>query len=303
MAQTKGTVFDIQRFSTHDGDGIRTTVFLKGCPLRCVWCQNPEGLTPETMLVLRKSACIKCGLCAKACPEVKKQPNGYPDIGDVKPESFSLLTGTCPAGALETDGSLMSADEVVAKVLRDKVFFRKDGGVTFSGGEPFFQFDFLLDLLQTSKQEGLNTAVETSLFTSRPNLEKALPFIDLLYADCKIFSSAPHAEYTGADNKIILENIKYAIEQKGRDVIIRTPLIPGITDTEQNIAEISAFISSINKNVRYELLNYNPLASSKYELARMSYYFKQPLQPLNQSQLEKLYSIAEKNGVQNIIRI
>ncbi|WP_428771644.1 radical SAM protein [Treponema sp. HNW] len=251
------TIFDIQRFSLHDGPGIRTTVFLKGCPLRCLWCQNPEGLEFGIADVQKSKKAKKCRCIA--------------------PEAL--------------------AEEVQA----DSVFFEvSGGGVTFSGGEALAQIDDVCtaaDILRTKK---IHTALETSLYAPRESIQKAVDSIDLILADIKIFDTEKHKAAIGADNELIRENFKYAAEKlKGTGrLIARTPLIPGYTADEKNIIEIGTFIGSIDSSIRWELLNFNPLASAKYnELHNSGFKRFEGLKPFSDSQMNEFKKIAVSCGV------
>ncbi len=301
---SKGTVFDIRRFSTHDGDGIRTTVFLKGCPMHCVWCQNPEGISPRCTLVHFESRCIKCGYCVKACPQ-----------GEISMESQSIylkgqgctLCGkcvdVCPANAINRNGRVMDVRSVVEEVMRDSAFHQNGGGVTLSGGEPFFQPEFTTALLERFRSEGVNTAIETSLFTTWENIEKVLPYLDTVFGDCKVFDAAEHKRVTGMDNQIILENIKRLLSSQWKDrVVIRTPLIPTITAQDENIYAISSFLTSIYADVRYELLNYNPLAGAKYKYVDREYCFTGDFPMFTTTEMERFKSVARSGGIGRIVQ-
>ena len=226
----KGIVADIQRASVHDGPGIRTTVFLKGCPLRCAWCHNPECIEfqPQTMCYPEK--CIGCGLCEEGC--------------------FS--------GARVVCGKEMTVDEVVKEILLDKDYYGEEGGVTFSGGEPLAQREFLNELIDACKKEGIHVAIETSLIYYDAEIFNK---IDLCMADLKIWDNELHKKYTGVENVRIKENFQ-RLEMFGVPVIGRTPVIPEI---EQEIEKISAFLKNINNVRKYELLPYHPLGGSKRE--------------------------------------
>ena len=262
----KGLIFDIKRFATHDGSGIRTTVFLKGCSLKCIWCQNPEGIYLKREPLFFRSRCIGCKLCiSQSIDEGMELKDGKIIMNKSKDEVWDEIADCCPACAIEMDSKEMTTDEVLSEVLKDKVFFKYGGGVTLSGGEPFFQWRFAIELLKKLKEAGIHTAVETALNIDNEILEKALPYIDTIYADIKIFDNENHKKYTGVSNEKIKKNIEYLLtgEQRSK-VVIRTPMIPQYTAIEKNIFTIGKYISTLYSEVKYEILNYNPLAEGKY---------------------------------------
>jgi pyruvate formate lyase activating enzyme len=294
MTGTAGAVFDIRRFSVHDGAGIRTTVFLKGCPLRCRWCQNPEGLETRFRPVWLSGACIHCGACTKTAAAVCP--------GSVLPELPELVWETvmdaCPAKALVWDGRIMTADEVMAEVKKDAVFFAHGGGVTLSGGEPLAQSEFTLAILEASRRAGFHTAIETSLFAPAETVDAAADLCDTIIADCKFFDEKRHFDASGQSNALILENISRLLSgPHAPKTLIRTPLIPGFTADEENVAAISAFISGLYKDAAYELLNYNPLAAGKYPLTGRTYCFTENPKPFTMEEMFRFRSIAGKNGI------
>ncbi len=298
----KGLVFDVQRFSTHDGDGIRTTVFLKGCPLHCVWCQNPEGISPEKKLVYFAHKCILCGSCLKI-PDKAIEINGKTLIlSQAKVENGVLYEEVCPTGALKMDSREYSIKEIMETVMLDKAFFMHGGGVTLSGGEPFFQKQFTLELLKNLQKNHIHTAVETSLFVEQDYLLEVLPYIDTLFADLKFFDGAWHKKITSVDPELIQANIKFVLQSLHRHkVVIRTPLIPEYTAFPENIRRICHFITDIFPDVRYELLNYNPLAKAKYEHVEDSYCFEDNHPLYSVSEMNDFYTIAYQAGIKNLI--
>ena len=223
-----GIIADIQRSSVHDGPGLRTTVFFKGCPLHCAWCHNPETIDPKPQLLEYPEKCICCGMCSKGC--------------------FS--------GAKVICGKEMSSDEVMEQILHDKQYYVKGGGVTFSGGEPFMQADFLNTLIDKCKSQGIHTAVETSMAIYS---EAVISKLDLIMCDLKIWDKDIHREYVGIDPGIIRANIEKA-DMLGIPIILRTPVIPGI---KQEIDKISAFAKQLNNVIQYELLPYHHLGTEK----------------------------------------
>ena len=303
----RGKIFDIRRFSTHDGDGIRTTIFLKGCPLKCAWCQNPEGISPEEHLICFKNRCINCGLCTKNCSNksIIEKDNKICIVNEkCTDEQNKVAIDICPTGALTMDCKNYTLDEVVEITIKDKAFFKYGGGVTLSGGEPFSQGDFTIALLKRLKVIGINTAIETSLFVSSEYLLEALPYLDIIFADFKEFDNKKHKAFTGVSNELIKKNIKLILESDKRDcVIIRTPLIPNYTGNNDNINDISRYISDIYSDVKYELLNYNPLAKSKYNLIdNLDYCFEENPSMYTDEQMKEFQDIACLSGIKNLIK-
>lgn len=300
----KTLVFDIKRFAIHDGSGLRTTVFFKGCPLRCKWCQNPEGLTFNRRPIYFKNNCIHCHRCEKASFEnqmIYKNDRPYFNL-DYK-KSFDNLIKACPANAIRYDSQEYTLEELLEKIRQDQVFFRNDGGVTFSGGEPLAQGDFLIEILKKCKQEGIHTAIETTMYASLDYIKKILSYLDLIYIDLKLFDEMEHKQYTNVSSNIIKDNIRYILTSSHKDkVIIRTPLIPYITANDKNIKNIASFLVYLYSDVRYELLNYNPLGLSKYELLNLEYELSKDYRMFNKDEMEHYYRIAAKAGVKNLIR-
>ena len=225
-----GIIFDIKKFAVHDGPGIRTTVFLKGCPLNCIWCHNPESRSKE---------------CIKILKETKVGENTF---------TFESMIG-----------QKVNTEEVLLEVMKDKIFYdESDGGVTFSGGEPLMQPSFLEDLLKTSKEKGIHTTIDTCGFAPRDIVERILPFTDLFLYDIKLIDNELHKEKMGVSNETILENLRFLVSQKA-NIIIRIPLIPDITDTEENILRIISFLIGCKYNGKIDLLPFHNTAEQKYK--------------------------------------
>lgn len=299
----KGLIFDIIRFSTHDGEGIRTTVFLKGCPLSCVWCQNPEGILKDPRPIYFKNKCISCGTCIKLCQNdgIKIQDNLI-TLGISKDEDWNEIIYECPSNALTMDSKIYSVDEVINEVIKDKVFFDEGGGVTLSGGEPLLQSEFTLNLLKELKKNNISAAIETALNVKSEIVQSVLPYLDTIYADLKIYDNDAHKKYVGVNNELIKQNIEIILKSEKKDkVIIRTPLIPAFTATTDNIKNISNFISGIYDNVAYELLNYNPLAAAKYPLIDKKYCFQDNPKMYTNEQMKEFGQIAVENGIKNLL--
>ncbi|MBR4761207.1 MAG: glycyl-radical enzyme activating protein [Clostridia bacterium] len=247
-----GTIFDIKEMAVHDGPGIRTTVFLKGCPLRCLWCHNPEGLKSEPQLMFKENKCRHCGICFKPC--------GHEDC---KP--YGRCVHICPENCLEIAGQRVDSKTLADKLKKTaNVLADAFGGFTFSGGEPLFQPEFLLEL--TEELEGFNLCIETSGFAKPEVFGAVTDKLDYVIMDIKLADGEAHKKYTGVDNAVILENLKY-LQASGKPHIIRTPLIPGITDTPENLAAVEKLVG----NSRWEKLPYNALAGAKYKMLGMEY--------------------------------
>lgn len=242
---SKAVVFDIQGFSTDDGPGIRTTVFFKGCPLRCLWCHNPEGLSPEPELCVKVARCKNCGKCLAGC--------NHPDC-----QQWGRCLHICPSGNISVVGKQYTASELAELLLRDKdIFDSSDGGVTFSGGEPLLQIEFIASL--TPKLGGIHTAVETCGYVSERSFSVALDCIDFFLFDLKVYDSGRHKKYTGVENGVICRNLK-TLQKSGKPHVIRIPLIPGYTDDEENLRGLAKLAGGST----VPLLTYNALAGAKY---------------------------------------
>ena len=298
-----GQVFDIRRFSTHDGEGIRTTAFLKGCPLQCVWCQNPEGIPAKKMPLYFENKCIHCGTCVKASKNggMTKEQDQIQMNGEAL-EDWESLADLCPAEAILLDSKTYTAEELVQELLKDRVFFNHGGGVTLSGGEPLMQGEFATDIFRALKKEGIHTAVETSLSVTLDTLKKAVPYIDRIYGDFKIFEEENHRKYTGCSNEQIKKNLGWLLTSAYRDrVIIRTPLIPEYTATKENLSKIAEFLTDLYPEVTYELLNYNPLAEAKYHLVNREYCFEENPKLYTKEQMQAFGEIVKEKGIKNLI--
>ncbi len=240
----KGTIFDIQRFSLHDGPGIRTTLFLKGCPLKCLWCHNPESINPMPELFFSSERCATCGKCVEICEnKAISIKNGVRVYSSCKCELCGKCVNACHEGALSLAGYEISTDEVILIVKKDLLFYKKSlGGLTLSGGEPLLQHKFALDILQKAKALGIHTCVDTTAYRTWESIQEIVPLVDLFLIDLKSMQTGRHKELTGVDNGIILENIRQLLSYNAR-IIIRVPVIT---------------VEAI------EILPYNKMAKSKY---------------------------------------
>lgn len=240
-----GVVFDVQRYSLDDGPGIRTTVFLKGCPLRCAWCQNPESLRRGPSIAFRAERCLEDGACQRTCPRAAIAPGrGFRIVPD-RCDGCAACVEACPSMALTLVGRRMTVAELLAVVLRDAPFHAASGGgVTVSGGEPTMQRDFLAAFLAACNREGVHTALETSGFSGRAALSRLLPSLDRIYLDLKVISPGEHRRLTGVDNRRILANARW-LARSGAPVTFRMPLVPGMTMTDRNVEETAAFLTTL----------------------------------------------------------
>ena len=262
----KAIIFDIQRNSFVDGPGIRTTVFFKGCNLKCAWCHNPESQSAKPQMMFYKDKCTGCGKCKSVCPYHLEQC-----------ELCGKCTLYCPADARTVCGKEHTVDEVLKEVLKDKAFYETSGGgVTFSGGECMLQIDFLAEILKKCKENGIHTAVDTAGHIPFESFEKILPYTDLFLYDIKIFDSQKHKQYVGVSNELILENLKKLFERKAK-LWIRIPIIPNVNDSIEEIQKMKDFLKTIGTAEKIELLPYHAMGENKYRaIGKEPQIFKTP---------------------------
>ncbi len=297
-----GTVLDIQRLSTEDGPGLRTTVFLKGCSLHCSWCHNPESIYSGKEIQWSETGCIRCNLCIDLC-EFKALSNFENKI--IIDRSLCTqcgrCTNECPSMAMESVGALWRVEPLVSELVKDNAFFETSGGgVTLSGGEMTLQADFCREVLKQLNSQKIHTAIDTCGQCSRTALEKVLPYADLILFDLKEMDHEKHKAFTGASNESILENLTWTAGQLAahQSMWVRTPVIPGATMTETNIREMGSFISRhLGKKVsRWELCTFNNLCKDKYHRLGQTWTYENELL-IRQEEIEALAEAAKQSGV------
>lgn len=299
----EGKIFDIYRLTTHDGPGMRDTVFLKGCSLSCVWCQNPESIDFEDKVWYRKNCCIGCGMCLGVCP------SGAVSSGEkgIKFDYKACLgcyacTEVCVSGALSAIAERVSTEDVLRRVMRDKAYFEvSGGGVTLSGGEPLLQPEFTQELLTKLKKQGISTALDTCAMVSENVFTTTLPLTDILLLDIKVYDGEAHRQLTGADNRQILSNAiaaaAYVKENPSHRFWVRTPIIPGATDSDENLGAIARFIRTELAGTveRWELCMFNRAATVKYESLGMEWRY-QSMPSISAGTRDRLLGLAAENA-------
>jgi pyruvate formate lyase activating enzyme len=298
----KGVVFNIQRYSIHDGPGIRTTVFLKGCPLSCLWCQNPESQSIKPELFYNTERCVGCGKCITICPAKAIE------MGDGKVATdrnictgCGLCVDACPEDARELMGKYMTVEEVVEEVMKDTIFYqRSGGGVTLSGGEPFAQPAFSANILRLCKEAGAHTAIETCGYTPWEIMEQVLQYTDLVLYDIKHMDPAEHIKLTGVSNDLILENARRIWHERHIPLWIRVPVIPGYNDSPANIDALAGFIvNELSPFLQVYLLPYHRLGESKVQQLERSGP-QLSTDPPDDAHMESLKEIVEARGLKKV---
>ena len=263
--ENKVRLFNIQHFSLNDGPGIRTVIFFKGCPLNCVWCHNPESNAFNMELSFTQEKCILCGKCMGTCMNsVHSVKNAAHYIDREKCLCCGKCVEGCPFSALKIFGKDNTIDEIMEDIAKDDVFFADGGGVTFSGGEPFMQFDALYELLIRCKKKGYSTCIETSGFAKTENIIKAAKYTDIFLFDCKETNKENHEKYVGVDNSLILANLS-ALNDVDAHVILRCPIIPGVNDRKEHFLAIAELANKFISVKSVEFMPYHPLGISKFE--------------------------------------
>ena len=291
FSMVTGKIFDIKKYAIHDGPGIRTTIFFKGCPLSCWWCHNPESISTANQRIYRKERCIGCrecvDACAENCIEIAAKGLKWNMAGCV---FCGTCADRCPAEAIEIIGKTMTVDEVVTEISKDTVFYDESrGGITISGGEPLMQPSFLMELLDACKKLELHRTVDTSGHAETRTLLEAATRTDLFLYDLKHMDPEKHARFTGVSNEKILTNLKILIRQ-GAEVVIRFPVIPGFNSDQENIDKTGAFISSLPGISRVNILPYHCAAATKYKKLGLKFNTSEVAKPTR----DFLVSIAER---------
>lgn len=301
----KALVFDIYKGTTHDGPGVRDTVFLKGCPLKCRWCHNPEGMDFGNGVWYEKHTCIGCGECMKACRSnalTLREEGIFIDYSLCK--NCMLCESACPAHAIERIADEYTPEEVAAEILKDKEYFDvSGGGVTLSGGEAMAHHQFAKEFFRLMKENGISTALDTSGFCDTSALKEVLEYTDILLYDLKVMDSKRHIKWTGVDNRIIIENILKVKEQMKEKILwIRTPLIPGYTADEDVISEIAAFIRDNLRDCvkRWELCAFNNSCNGKYDKLHKAWDLENA-EILSKERADFLLDIAKTSGIKEVI--
>lgn len=273
----QGTIFDIREFCVHDGPGVRTTVFFKGCPLRCLWCHNPEGLEFGPELLELNRECLHCGLCRKVCPSLDKC------------QGCGACTAVCPAGRRKLAGTAWTAEKLAAHLLRDRaVYEHSGGGVTFSGGEPLAQPDFLFEVME--RLQGIHLTVETSGFAAEKVYCEMLRHVSLVIQDIKHANPERHLALTGQDNQPILRNLAI-LKKSGRPFIVRIPLIPGLNDDDGNLEQCAELLRGAENLLNVQLLPYNQAAPAKYASCHREFKLKLDMAAANRNPLKAFQNL------------
>jgi pyruvate formate lyase activating enzyme len=296
----KGCIFNIQRFSIHDGPGIRTTIFFKGCPLNCWWCHNPESQNFNKELVFLSNRCVGCGTCVNTCPIEAVSIINNKAVYD---RDICNLCGECvekcPANAVEFAGRFVSVNDILHEVKKDILFYdESNGGVTLSGGEPLAQVDFLVELVKCLKEEDINVAIDTSGYAPWEKIEKLASMVDLFLYDVKFIDDKKHIKYTGVSNKTILSNMEKLVKIGSTTVAPRVPLIPGINDDEKELQDFADFLSKINLNT-VNILPYHDHGRDKYNRLGRNYKIEKDL-ILSDDKKHQIEDVFNKKGIKTL---
>jgi pyruvate formate lyase activating enzyme len=301
---TTGWVFDCKRFAIHDGQGLRSTLFLKGCPLRCPWCHNPEGVTTGQRLMHVASRCIACGTCLDVCPESALSGEGVERgirIDGKRCTRCGRCVEACPTGALVFDARELSSDQAVIELLRDRTFFDvSSGGITLTGGEPLLQPEFALEVLAGCRREGVSTAVETCLAAPRDHVEAMARLADEIFVDLKLADERRHEELLGWPLEPVRRNLERLVALGAR-LTVRVPLVPGFTATEPNLRGIGQLVAGLDRQPPVELLNFNPYAEAKYRRLGRAWPFSPGSRRYSPQEMAQLRQVVERAGVESVL--
>lgn len=293
----KGRIFGIKRFEIHDGQGLRTTVFLQGCPLRCRWCHNPEGLEAKPLLAFHEMKCTRCGRCADVCPAHTVR-DGVHTVDRSICRGCGKCTGVCAANALSVYGEEVTAAELLPRLLEDRVFFEAGGGgVTLSGGEPMMQTAFTLELLRMLRREGIHTALDTCGFAPRDAYEKVFPLVDQFLFDVKAYHSDVHERLTGQKNELILSNL-LRLNEMGANIEIRVPYVPNMNDGEMEA--IAAFLAPLSSVRAVKILGYHDFAADKYTSVGKRFTSTDAVVP-SEEETERVRDMFRRAGLKTVI--
>jgi len=299
MKELKGLIYDMQRFAIHDGSGIRTLIYMKGCPLRCLWCSSPQTLKPSPEILYIELHCKKCGHCSEICPvgAITVAKEAGVKINRELCTVCGKCVEECPNQALRLIGNYVSVEELFQDIKKDFPFYRRsNGGVTVGGGEPTMQYKFVIEILKKCKHQYIDTAIETSGFVKWEHFEKLLEYLDLVHIDVKNMDPVIHRRLTGVSNKTILENARRVATV--RPVIIRIPIVPGYNDSRENISATAGFAARLGRNLkRIELLPYHKFGTQTYSRLGEEYKLKD-VEPPSNEHMQKLKEIVESYGLE-----
>lgn len=289
-----GRVFDIRRYSIHDGPGIRSVVFLKGCPLHCLWCHNPESQSGGTDMMVFENRCIRCGSCIEVCPEGAITWDGDQPITNWE---VCQLCGTCVAscfsGARQQLGQQSTIEQVLSVIMRDTPFYDESGGgITLSGGEPLVQAGFVFALLRDCRKLGIHTAVDTCGYASWSVFERLIPYVNLWLYDLKVMDPERHRQYTGVSNELILNNLRNLAAVR-QFIHLRIPIIPGVNDDQANLQGLARFASQLSRLEKVELLPYHRIHLDKYHRLRLPYLLQEIQLPTDEQMASAAYTMSK----------
>ena len=297
---TKGTIVNIERFAIHDGPGIRTVIFMKGCPLRCKWCSTPESQTMSLEMGYFTNKCIRCAKCVEVCPlkAITVSDSGEILTDRLLCDDCSKCVEVCPAGARTVVGKEVTVGQIVEEVEKDSIFYwNSGGGITLSGGEPTMQPKFSLEILKECKERGIHTTMETCGYVEWDILDEMLKYLDLVYFDIKHMFSVEHEKLTAKRNKLILENCRKIIANyPDVELIIRIPIIPGCNDSDENIVNTAEFVHELEKVVRLELLPYHKFGVHMYGVLLRAYPLPN-IEPPSEDRMHDLEKLAKSFGI------